>query len=407
MGLELRILGPLEADRDGSPLRLGGRKQRALLALLALEPGEAVSPDRLIEALWSEQDDGAPSRLQVYVSQLRKALGDAGAIEMRPGGYALAVEPAGIDAAVFERLARDGSDALAAGEPARAADTLREALALWRGPALGDIGYESFAQEAVTRLEELRLDAVEDRMDAELALGGHRELLPELEQLVAEQPLRERLHAALMLALYRGGRQADALEAYLAAYRTLVDELGVEPGPRLRELHAAMLRQDEELDVEPPELRARRHLPAPAAELVGRDAELDELLALLRRDGVRLVTLTGPAGAGKTELAIHAAGELADRFEHGVWFVGLAEEEDPERVREAIAAALGVERESLAPYLRERKLLLLLDGFDRVDDAAPVAGELLAAAPGLKVLVTSRAPLRLYGEHEYPLQERG
>ena len=401
MGLELRILGPLEADRDGSPLRLGGRKQRALLALLVLEPGEAVSPDRLIEALWSEQDDGAPSRLQVYVSQLRKVLGDAGAIEMRQGGYALAVEPGGVDATVFERLASEGRDALAAGEPALAASTLREALALWRGPALGDLGYESFAQEAVARLEELRLGAVEDRVDAELALGGHRELLPELEQLVAEQPLRERLRGALMLALYRSGRQADALEAYLAAYRTLVDELGAEPGPELRDLHAGMLRQDEELSVEPPELRARRHLPAPSADLVERRAELDELVALLRRDGVRLVTLTGPAGAGKTQLALRAAGELADRFEHGVWFVGLAEEDDPGRVPEAVAAALGVEAESLALHLRERRLLLLLDGFDHVDEAAPVVSGLLAGAAALKVLVTSQRPLRLYGEHEY------
>jgi DNA-binding SARP family transcriptional activator len=400
--LELRILGPLEADRDGDPVRLGGRKQRALLALLGLEPGQAVPTGRLIEALWPEQDEGAAARLQVYVSQLRKAIGDADAVEMRGGGYALAVEPEAVDAARFERLAREGGRALAGGDPAAAASALRAALELWRGPALGDLGYEAFAQPAVGRLEELRLGAEEDRIDAELALGAHRELLPELEQLVAEQPLRERLRRGLMLALYRCGRQADALDAYLAAYRTLVDELGAEPGPELRDLHAAMLRQDEELSVETPELRARRHLPEPAGELAGR-AELDALLELLRRDGVRLVTLTGEPGSGKTQLALHAGAALADRFEDGVWFVALAGSSDPTRVPAAIAAALGIEEEALALHLRERRLLLVLDGFDQVDEAAPVASELLAAAPGLKVLVTNRAPLRLYGEHEYRL----
>ena len=410
MGFEYRILGPLEAFRDGSAIRLGGRMQRMLLAQLLVEPGAPVAPDRLIDALWPEYDDAAASRLQVYVSQLRKALGDPGAIAMRPGGYVAAVAPEDVDAVRFERLARAGHDALAAGDPQQAAPQLREALALWRGPAFGDAADEPFAKEAVSRLDGLRLTALEDRIEADLALGHHRELVPEIEGLVAQHPLRERLRGALMLALYRAGRQAEALDAFLAARRTLVDELGVEPGAALRELHEAMLRQDANLLVERPEIRARRHLPAPATSLVGRRAQLDEIVALQRRAAVRLLTLTGPGGTGKTRLAIQAGAELAEHFEHGVYFVALAEVEDPALVPYAIASALEVEEhpdrtiaESVARHLKARRLLLVVDNFEHVDEAAPVVSELLQAAPELKVLATSRAPLRLYGEHEYPV----
>jgi predicted ATPase/DNA-binding SARP family transcriptional activator len=406
LGLDLRILGPLEASRDGEPLRLGGRKPRLLLALLIVAGGEAVSPDRLIEALWPEYDPGATARLQVMVSQLRKALGDPGAIAMRAGGYVLNADT--VDAAYFERLARDGRGALADGDAEGAAATLAEALAVWRGPVLGDIGSEPFARAEAGRLEELRLGAVEDRVDAELALGHERDVLADVEALVRLHPLRERLRGALMLALYRAGRQADALAAFLAARRTLVDELGVEPGPALRDLHAAILNHDPALVVERPELRARRHLPAPATPLVGRREQLDELIELMSR--VRLATLTGPGGTGKTRLAIQAGVELAERFDDGVYFVGLAEVEDPALVPYAIADALEVEEhpdramtETLARRLEDRRLLLVLDNFEHVDDAAPVVSGLLLAAPDLKVLATSRAPLRLYGEHEYPV----
>jgi predicted ATPase/DNA-binding SARP family transcriptional activator len=380
--------------------------------MLALEPGEPVPPDRLIDVLWPRYDEAAPARLQVYVSLLRKALGGPTMIEMRPGGYVLTA--ATLDASRFERLAADGR-ALLASDPAGAVDTLTEALDLWRGPALGDLAAEAFAGPVARRLEELRLGALEDRLEAELSLGRHRELLPRLEQLVAEQPLRERLRAALMLALYRDGRQADALDAYLAARRTLVDELGVEPGPQLQELHAAILGQDPALLVEPPDLRARRHLPSPVTSLVGRRTQIDEVTALVRRDGVRLVTLTGTGGTGKTRIALQAAAELAERFEHGVHFAALAPEQDADLVPDAIAAALGVAEqpgrpivETLKAHLKDRRLLLVTDNFEHVDAAAPIVGELLAAAPGLKVLATSRSPLRLYGEHEYavpPLAE--
>ena len=390
--------------RDGQALRLGGRKPRTLVALLALESGEPVPPDRLIDVLWPEYDEGAPARLQVYVSQLRKALGDPAAIELRAGGYVLAT--GALDSVRFEALAREGRDALESGEPEDAARLLGEAMALWRGPPLADLDAEEFAGPVARRLEEARLGAVEDHVDAELALGRHRDLIPRLEQLVSEQPLRERLRGALMLALYRDGRQADALDAYLAARRTLVEELGVEPGPQLQALHAAILDHDQSLLVEPQEVRERRHLPAPASPLVGRRSQIDELTALLRR--ARLVTLTGPGGTGKTRLALEAAAELAAHFEHGVYFVALAPEKDPALVPDAIAAALGVEEhrgrpvaETLKAHLKGRRLLLVTDNFEHLAEAAPLVGELLAAAPELKVLATSRSPLRLYGEHEY------
>ena len=412
MALEVRILGTLEVRRDGAPLRLKGRVRSSLVALLVLSAGEAVSADRLIDELWPGNDPGARARLQVYVSQLRKALGsDAGVVETRPGGYALVLEPDALDAQRFERLAAVGREALAAGEPERALETLSEALGLWRGPALADLAYESFAAVPAARLEELRLGAREDRIDADLALGRHAELIAELEGLVAEEPLRERVRRQLMLALYRCGRQADALAAFRDARHVLQEELGLEPGSELKELQQAILRQDAALRVESPELRARRHLPAPPTAFVGRRRELDEIGELVRGAGVRLVTLTGPGGTGKTRLALQAAHDLADSFPDGVYFADLAPLRDSALVASAIAEGLAVEERSDQPlektleaHLHTRLLLLLIDNFEVVDAAAPLVGRLLAAAPGLAVLVTSRTPLRLSGEHEYRVQ---
>jgi predicted ATPase/DNA-binding SARP family transcriptional activator len=410
--LEFRILGPLEVcGEDGGALLLGGRKRRALLALLLLNRNELVPSDRLLEEVWggSNPASAAPS-LQVYVSQLRKLLGGSDLLQTRSGGYSLVVDDEQVDAARFERHLREGKQLLTSGEAERAAGRLQEALALWRGAPLADLAYEHFAQSEIARLEDLRLTAREERLEAELALGRHAEVVGEIETLVAEQPLRERLRGQLMIALYRTGRQADALAAYQGARRTLVDELGLEPSPELKELEAAILRQDPALAVEPPELRARRHLPAPTTALVGRDKELAELEALLRRGTPRLITLTGAGGIGKTRLAIQAASALVDRFVDGVFFVGLAPLSHPELVPSTIARRLGVQEragrpllESLKEHVRDKRLLLLLDNFEHVDDAAPVVGELLAEAPGLKALVTSRALLHLYGEHEYPV----
>ena len=247
--LELRLLGPLEALRDGRAVTLGGAKPRALLAVLALDLGRVVSADRLVEALWpGETPDSAPHAVQVYVSQLRKALGPV--IVTRPPGYALELDRGSVDLDVFARLADEAREALQVGSTETAEASLREALALWRGPALADFVYEPFAQNEIARLEELRTVVLEERIDADLALGRHAELVSELEALVQAHPLRERPRGQLMLALYRSGRQADALAAYRAARETLLDELGLDPGPELKELEAAILRQDESLLLE-------------------------------------------------------------------------------------------------------------------------------------------------------------
>lgn len=412
MSLEFRILGSFEVcGEDGAAVALGGRKRRALLALLLLNRNELVTSDRLLEEVWGGlQPQGAGPSLQVYVSQLRKLLGGATVLQTRPGGYSLAVADEQLDAARFERLL---GEAKQSSRPEQGAELLRRALALWRGPPLADLGYESFAQAEIGRLEELRLLALELRIETELALGHHADLVGELEALVAEQPLRERLRGQLMLALYRSGRQADALAAYQHARHTLLEGLGLEPSPQLRELEAAILRQDAALDVEPAELRARRHLPAPATALVGREQELSEIVTLLREKTPRLLTLTGPGGTGKTRLGLQAAADAADSFADGVYFVGLAPLGHAELAAATIAQALGLqsgEQTALAgikAHIRNRQLLLLLDNFEHIDEAAPLVSELLAGAPRLKALVTSRAALRLYGEHEYPVPPLG
>jgi class 3 adenylate cyclase len=237
----------LEARKDGRGVALGGKKLRALLAVLALESGRVVSVDRLVECLWpGDPPETAAHAVQVYISQLRKALGSETVVTRAPG-YVLEVDREQIDVHRFARLADDGRAVLEGGDPATAEAALREALALWRGPALTDFAYEPFAQTDIARLEELRIATVEERVDADLALGRDAELVPQLEGLVAAQPLRERPRAQLMLALYRSGRQADALAAYRAAHATLARELGLEPGPELKELEAAILRQDASL----------------------------------------------------------------------------------------------------------------------------------------------------------------
>jgi YVTN family beta-propeller protein len=249
--IELRLLGPLEALVDGHAVSLGGTRQRAVLAILALHRGEAVSVDRLADELWGERPPATATKtVQVYISRLRKALGE-GVVGTRGGGYALEVEPDQIDAERFERLAEEGREALGSGDADGAAERLHAALALWRGAPLSDLAYESFAQSATARLEELRLVALEDRIEADLALGRHAALIPELEALIREHPARERLHGQLMIALYRSGRQRDALESYREAQHALVEELGLEPGPELRRLEQAILSQDPTIEAPP------------------------------------------------------------------------------------------------------------------------------------------------------------
>ncbi len=250
--MEFRILGPLEARRGSRLLPVRGQKQRALLVILLLNANQVVSSERLVDELWpDEPPESGLTALQVRVSQLRKSLDVSGAgnpIVTRAPGYLIQVESDQLDLLRFERLTAQARNALEKGDTSKGAERLRQALALWRGPALSDFPYETFAQPAIVRLEELRFAALEQRIEADLALGEHAHLVGELEGLVSEHPLRERLRRQLMLALYRSGRQADALEAYRDARQALVEHVGIEPGPALRKLEHAILRQDPELD---------------------------------------------------------------------------------------------------------------------------------------------------------------
>ena len=311
--MEYRILGPLEVmDDDGRPVALGGAKQRALLAVLLLEAGRVVSAERLIDALWG---DSPPSdvrhALQVYVSELRKALAGNGTrssqIVTRPSGYLIEVDPEDLDLGRFESHAEAGRRALSSGDTERAAAFLREALALFRGPPLADLALEPFAGPAIARIDELRLTALEDRIEAELQTGRHAELVPELQQLVATEPLRERLRGNLMLALYRSGRQADALGTYQDGRSILAEELGIDPMPELRALYEAILRQDASLSPEPQAGAAPLRAPAAPAS-----------------------TAT-PSAAHRSERKFATA-----LFADVVGSTTLAEREDPEVVRSLI-----------------------------------------------------------------------
>jgi predicted ATPase/DNA-binding SARP family transcriptional activator len=561
--VEYRALGPLEVlDGSGHKLPLGGVRQQTVLASLLLRAGKTVGLERLVDELWEEPPATAARTIQAYVSRLRHLL-PAGAIESRPGGYALLLNGARLDLQTVEQTAEEGRAALASGEYERAAQLLRQALALWRGPALAGLTSDALRREA-ERLEELRFEVLEDRLEADLGCGHEREIVPELQALVAEHPFRERPRSQLMLALYRAGRQPEALAAYQDARRTL-DELGVEPSAQLRELEQAILRQEASLeadalpsgtatllftdiegstlllrrlgerfaealddhrrilraafaahggrevdtqgdsffaafhraadavaaaieaqtaladtptqirlglhtgepeltdhgytgldvvrgarlcaaghggqillsettralvDVEvrdlgqhwlkdlprperiyqvghkhfpPPRSLNQSNLPLQATELVGRRRELEQAGRLLRHEGTRLLTFVGPPGAGKTRLALALGSELADEFEDGVFFVGLAPITDPAMVETAIAQTLGA-RGSIQDHLRAQRALLVLDNFEHLLGAAPLLADLLGAAPALRLVVTSREPLHLLGERQFPVR---
>jgi predicted ATPase/DNA-binding SARP family transcriptional activator len=588
--VEYGVLGPLAALKEGRELALGPPGQRALLAALLIRANEVVPTARIVDDLWGGRPPArAVKTVQVYVSQLRKILGED-AIETRPSGYLVHVGDGALDRERFERLLERGGTLFGAGAAAEAEAALVEALALWRGPALADFQDEAFARDEIGRLEELRLIALSLRLEANLDLGRHAEVVPELEALVREYPLREKLRELLILALYRAGRQADALAAYHDARTTLVDELGLDPGRTLRQLEKAILLQDPSLDLAPrrpaglptgtvtflfsdiegstgvlerlggteyarvldehrrllraafaatggrevdtqgdaffaafpsaagavraaarvqrelagSELSARigihtgepllgatgyvgldvpraaricaaghggqvlispttrelveadlpdgvslrdlgehrlkdlsraerlaqlvidgirndfpplrtlenrpTNLPVQVTPLIGRQREVADVLARLRSDEVRLLTLTGPGGAGKTRLALQAAAELMDDFPDGVFFVALAPMAGAALVLPTIAQTLALREsgssslvESLEAQLASRRVLLVIDNFEHVTDAAPDLGALLAAARGLRILVTSRIPVHLSAEHEYPV----
>ena len=425
-GVRIGILGPLEARTGtGAPVALPGARLRRLLLRLALDPGRVVLTSQLIDAIWeSAPPAGAANALQSLVSRLRRLL--PGAVASAPAGYRLAVEPGAVDAVRFEALALAGRRELDR-DPQQAGRTLREALALWRGPALADAAGAEFAQAAIARLEELRLAALEDRIEADLATGGDGALLAELGELAAAHPLRERLCGQLMRALAARGRQAEALAAYEQLRARLAEELGVDPSAELQAVHVAVLRG------EPAAAARARPAPTPAAgtaprtnlraqitSFVGRERDLAQVTAAL--SSARLVTLVGPGGVGKSRLASEVAARLLDRMPGGAWLVELAPLSDPAGLAQAVLAVLGAgaggplplragrpaeppPEERLAAAIGSRKLLLILDNCEHlVGSAAALAERLLARCPELRVLATSREPLGLAGEQRYPVE---
>ena len=395
--MEFRILGPLEVRGEGGQrLPLPSGRHRALLALLLLHANEVVPTERLIDELWAGQPtENAATALYGYVSQLRKALRDGGRqiLHTRAPGYLIELEPAQLDATRAEALVADGRAAMRAGEPAQAATVLREALALWRGPPLAELAYESFAQPEIRRLEELRLAALEERIEADLALGSHRDVIAELEALVAEQPLRERLRAQLMLALYRAGRQAEALAAYQDGRRALVEELGIDPSRPLQELEQAILRQDPELDpvAQRPPMPPPQQ-PAPARTAAPRlHAEERKLVSVLFVDLVDFTARSDLADPEDVRAALRpfhvAAKRETERFGGTVEkFIGdavmavfgapVAHEDDPER---AVRAALAI-RDWIADEGAELQVRMAVNtGVALVSvDSRPQEGEAIA-----------------------------
>jgi DNA-binding SARP family transcriptional activator len=399
--VEFRILGPLEVWHEGRPLHIEGAKERALLAILLLHAGEQVSVDRLIDQLWGETPPTtARKSVQVRVAGLRRAIGGY-ALLTRGDGYLVRPEPNQLDLNRFEKLLSDGNEALAAGEPSRALATLTEALGLWRGPALADFTYESFAQDAIARLDELRVHAVELRIEAQLELGLHARVIAELEGLVADHPFRERLRAQLMLALYRCGRQAEALDVYRRTREVLDEELGLEPSPALQHLEQAILRHDESLEgplptpersivVAPQEARRFPELVAFAEPLVNRPRR-ELILAWLVAAGSDLAASDSLPSEHRDALLARGV------FARSVTFVSPAAGDDLVRLA-----------------LEQDVDLLLVDGPPDLDH--PVLETVLARAPcDVAVYVGREQPPRegrvlvLFagGEHDWSAVELG
>jgi predicted ATPase/DNA-binding SARP family transcriptional activator len=398
--LEFAVLGGLEVRRGDTHLRLDGERARVLLSYLIVHANRAVSSDELIEAVWRDRPLRDPQNaLQACVSRVRAVIGDE-AVQTTPNGYSLIVDPGQVDARRFERLVSQGERALAADDARGAASAFTNALELWRDRPYSDLAYIGIVDGEIRRLEELHLAAVEGRAEALLQLGEGPELVAELTALVRDHPLSERLRSQLAVSLYRAGRQTEALQACRAGRRMLREELGLDASPELRETELAILRHDASLGS-----RSVARPPVPATEILGRERELAAAVALLRRDNVRLLTLTGPGGIGKTRLALALAEEFGDAV-----FVDLADVVDSSLVASAIAAALGLRQwqgqsvvDAVEQHLRSRAAFLVLDGFEHVIDRAPLVARLLSAAPELKVLVTSRTVLRIAAEHEFPL----
>jgi predicted ATPase/DNA-binding SARP family transcriptional activator len=420
--VQVRFFGEFEVTQGDATVPVRGTKQRALLALLALHRGKPVGADHLIDALWSDGQSANPANaLQAQIGQLRRALG-AAAIVTTEAGYALAVDPDDVDAFRFEQLVSKGRRLLDEGDMEQAATMLGHALGLRRGEPLAEFAYAGFADTERAHLDELTLVALEANAEAGLARGRHAVLVAELDALCREHPLRERLWELLITALYRAGRQAEALRAFSEIRDRLVDELGIDPGLALRELEARVLAQD-------PTLSAAQHVrqrpeAAPSmsgnlrerlSSFVGREAELDQLRERVRHS--RLVTLVGPGGVGKTRLAVEVADSIRDEHRDGAWLVELASVTEPEGVAPAVAGALGAAASAMgkpqAPgstlelvqeHLAGRSLVVVLDNCEHViDQAAALAEALVGTVPGLRLLATSREPLGVPGEVVVPV----
>ena len=374
--LEIRLLGPFEVLAGGRTADVGGSKRQALLAMLALRGGRMVDVDGLVDGLWGEELPAAPrNALHHHIARLRAALGDESIVAF-PDGYAL--KEARVDAVRFEELLAEMRAALRDGDVRAAADSVASALDLWRGPALQGLPATAWLTAEARRLEALHVDALEEQFEVALALGEHRELTPALRSTLAESPFRERLWGQLMLALYRSGRQADALETFQEARRVLSDELGLEPGPELRRLQEAILEHDPAIAAVPVDRRRRGNLPAASTSFVGREDELGQVAGLLHEH--RLVTLTGPPGVGKSRLAAEAARSLVQEFPDGIWLVDFARVGGPHgrrpascarrrraRLRPACARHVAAPRRERARRSRRVRARPRGSGADRID----------------------------------------
>lgn len=417
------MLGPVEAVSHDGPIALGGTRPRTVIATLALAGG-VVSAGRLIEEVWPEQPPAsATGTLQSYVSRLRRALG-RDRLVTRPAGYALVLTDDELDTTRFDRAIRQARGARDAGDLAAAVAAYDLALGLWRGDVAEDLDPGPAIRESAARLAEERVLALEERVEVLLSAGRQNEVVADLEQLTAIHPHRERLHAQRIVALYRSGRQGDALGAYRQARERLVAGLGVEPGPQLRELHQRVLDQDPALGVHasagvpdaavvvatpaPPPRPVHGNLPAPLGSFVGRVGVRRELAARLAGD-LRLITLVGAGGCGKTQLALRVAADAAEGYPDGVWWVELAPHRDAATVVRATADAIGLavshagdHLDRVAERLAVGRQLVVLDNCEHLIDAcADLATELLRRCPELRVLATSREPLDVDGEQTW------
>ena len=404
-GFRVELLGPVEARVDGRAVALGGPRPRALFAVLALMDGRVVSTDRLIDELWGE-DPPARARdgLQVHVSRLRKGLAEAGAdagrLGNQAGGYLLDMRPGECDVDRWRQALERARRARADGQPRVARQGVEDALGVWRGQPLGGVSANTLLAAERARLEEERLGAVIEGIELDLELGRHGELLGQLDALVLAHPFQERLVELQMLALYRCGRQADALAAFQAARARFVEELGIEPSQPLRDLHADVLKHSAELsppgpatpgaELRPATLSAQgnRRLPVPPNRTIGRDHEVAAVGGRLRIASVRLLTLTGPGGVGKTRLAQEAARAVQADFADGAHFVSLAALRRAEDVPAAIVSTLGIivlagesAEQAAERFLAAKQLLLITDNLEQLLAAAPFIGRLLEACP--------------------------